>query len=74
MLASINGHVPIAAFLLRKGCDPNAKDSSGNSPLHYAAGYGWWFMLRLLLSAGTDPNVLNDWKVSTERSYFSDLI
>ena len=64
MLACMNGHYPIVTLLLRKGADPNTKDSSGNTPIHYAAAYGWWHCLKLLLKAGGDPNVSNDWKVS----------
>ncbi|XP_022093032.1 tankyrase-like protein [Acanthaster planci] len=59
MLACMNGHYPVATLLLRKGANPNAKDSSGNSPVHYAAAYGWWHCLKLLLQAGGDPNILN---------------
>ena len=59
----MNGNYPVASFLLRKGTDANVKDSSGNTPAHYAAAYGWYHCLKLLFQAGADPNQPNDWKV-----------
>lgn len=32
--------------------------------VHYAAAYGWYFCLNLLLEAGADPNLYNDWKLT----------
>ena len=64
MYASMNGHTHVVSYLLNLGCDPDSKDSSGNTPLQYAAAYGWYFCVKLLLSAGSDPNLANDWKAS----------
>ena len=36
----------------------------GNSALHYACAYGWYFCVKLLLEAGAQPDPSNDWKVS----------
>ena len=36
----------------------------GNTAVHYAAAYGWYFTLQLLLDAGANPNVPNDWKTT----------
>jgi ankyrin repeat protein len=36
----------------------------GNTVLHYAAAYGWYFCLTLLLDSKANPNVANDWKVT----------
>ena len=61
--AVLNGHAHVASYLLSEGANPNAADSSGNTCLHYAAAYGWYFCLKLLLDVGANPNVSNDWKV-----------
>ena len=37
---------------------------TGNSALHYACAYGWYFCVKLLLEAGAKPDPSNDWKVS----------
>lgn len=56
----------MASYLLYLGADPNRKDSSGNSLVHYAAAYGWYHCLKLLIKdAGASHNVDNDWKVSS---------
>lgn len=62
--AVMNGHAHIASFFLAQGVDANEPDTSGNSPLHYAVGYGWYFCAKILLDAGANPNAPNDWKVS----------
>jgi len=40
IMAIRNGHTKIASLLLQKGSEWNHKDSSLNTPLHYAAAYG----------------------------------
>lgn len=63
MLASMNGHAHIVSLLLSLGCSADDQDSSGNTALHYAAGYGWYFCVKVLLDAGADCSVSNSWKV-----------
>ena len=63
MYACINGHSQLVAHLLRIGVDPNAVDSSENTPIHYASAYGWYHCVQLLLEGGADPNTPNNWKV-----------
>ena len=59
----MNGHSEIVAYLLNVGVNPDARDSSDNTPLHYAAAYGWFYCVKLLLEAGANPSVINNWKV-----------
>lgn len=41
MYAAKNGHLHVLSYLAHMGGNANARDSSGNSIVHYAAGYGW---------------------------------
>jgi len=47
-------------LLLSTGADPNAKDDSGQTPLHRAAGSGQAEHVSLLLKYGADPSVKDD--------------
>ncbi|XP_052057851.1 poly [ADP-ribose] polymerase tankyrase-like isoform X2 [Mytilus californianus] len=63
--AVMNGSVTVASYLLYLGSDPNHADSSGNTLVHYAAAYGWYFVLKLLVNeGGADPKIANDWKLT----------
>jgi centrosomal protein CEP128 len=63
--AIINGNANVASYLLYLGADPNRKDSSSNTLVHYAAAYGWYHCLKMLIKdAGAKYDVENDWKVS----------
>ena len=46
--------------MLDFGADPNSKDSSGLSGLHYAAQHGHINICLLLLTRGGDPNIRDD--------------
>eukprot|EP01022_Parablepharisma_sp_SALTPOND_P019717 TRINITY_DN340_c1_g1_i3.p1 TRINITY_DN340_c1_g1~~TRINITY_DN340_c1_g1_i3.p1 ORF type:complete len:1142 (+),score=140.74 TRINITY_DN340_c1_g1_i3:6355-9780(+) len=71
--ATMNGHIHIVSYLLRLGVHPDLQssflaiitfirpDTSYNTPLHYAAGYGWPDIVEYLIKAGADPNVINLW-------------
>ena len=62
--AAMNGNTHLVSYFLSLGADPNHTDSSGNSVVHYAAAYGWFFCLKLLVAnGGANPNLANDWKV-----------
>ncbi|XP_070180050.1 poly [ADP-ribose] polymerase tankyrase-like isoform X2 [Littorina saxatilis] len=65
MHAVINGNTNVASYLLYLGADPNRTDSSGNSLVHYAAAFGWYHCLKLLVKdAGATYNSDNDWKTT----------
>ncbi|KAG4073918.1 hypothetical protein HA402_014123 [Bradysia odoriphaga] len=62
--AIINGQAHVVSYLLRIGANNLNKDTSGNTLVHYAAAYGWYFCLKLLLESGCPANELNDWKMT----------
>ena len=62
--AVMNGSAHVASFLLSMGANPNKLDTSGNSNLHYACAYGWYFCMKTLLEAGAEVNACNEWKLT----------
>jgi ankyrin repeat protein len=46
----------VAKLLLEHGADPNIRDASGETPLHWAVGAGHADVEELLLEHGADPN------------------
>ncbi|VDM39831.1 unnamed protein product [Toxocara canis] len=63
--AVMNGQNHVVAMLLRRGASPCIPDSSGNTPAHYAAAYGWMECLEILARA--DSSCLatrNDWHLT----------
>ncbi|KAI9498385.1 ankyrin repeat-containing domain protein [Zychaea mexicana] len=64
-VASINGKYDVAKYLLQIGVDANAADTSENRPIHYAAGFGYLRLLRLLIEVGgADPAAPNVWRTT----------
>ena len=61
MLAVMNGALQVSSILLAKGAPYDLPDKSTNHPLHYACAYGYPELIDLLMEAGCDPNLKNDW-------------
>ena len=57
------GHAHLVSFFLHYGSIPNEQDKSANTALHYAAAYGWYHCIKLLLKAGANPDTPNNEKV-----------
>jgi len=51
-------------MLLKAGNPPEEADSSKNTPLHYAAAYGWPDLIDLMLKVGVDINCTNSWNLT----------
>jgi ankyrin repeat protein len=49
LMASRNGHANIVALLMKHHAKADIPDTSGNTPLHYAAAYGWLECVHILL-------------------------
>ncbi|KAI9309588.1 ankyrin repeat-containing domain protein [Cunninghamella echinulata] len=61
--ACMNGHYHVAKYLLLQGLDPNGRDSSDNTPAHYATAFGYLGILKLLVEFGkADPASYNVWR------------
>lgn len=61
IFAVMNGSLQCASILLAHGAPFDQPDRSNNHPLHYACAYGYIEIIDLLMEAGCDPNLTNDW-------------
>ena len=52
----------MVASLLAAGADPNAANSGGQAPIHYAASKGHPDCIRKLVAAGCDPDAVDGTK------------
>ncbi len=59
-----NGQAVITSYLLRYGAEFNEADSSNNTPLHYAAAFGFYECMDLLIKCGSNINANNIWKIT----------
>ena len=65
VLACREGQEHCVRYFLHHGVDANFPDSSGNSPAHYAAAYGWLHVLKVLLEeGGADADAVASWKAT----------
>ena len=62
--AVMNGNSHIVSYLLRLGVNHLVADSSGNTLMHYAAAYGWYFNCKLLMEAGCPTDATSNWKIT----------
>lgn len=53
------GHLPTVLLALSMGADPNARSEDGTTPMRCAAGYATAEVLRALVRAGGDVNVVD---------------
>ena len=60
MAAAAKGDVNELKDLIAKGGNPNISDNHGRTPLHVAAFGGHHEVMRILSSAGVDPNALEN--------------
>lgn len=58
-IAVLNGGKEVLEYLINKGVDINKQDNLGNTALHYAVFTYNYQKIRMLLSAGANPNIKN---------------
>jgi len=58
--AAGNGDLIKVQTALENGANPNAKDNTGHTPLHWAAIEGHVDVVRVLLDRGANPNAKNN--------------
>jgi ankyrin repeat protein len=60
-IAAQNGNKNMVKFCLRLGADINTVNGVGQSPLHFAFGYGYSELGEYLISKGADDSIRNRW-------------
>jgi len=68
-MASRNGHIDVASFLLTKQPELSFKAYLGGTPLHWAYYAGSRAIIELLLQAGADPSARDDVHHCTPRAF-----
>ena len=61
-MACLRGNLDVAEYLVKKGANPLAVDTRGNTPLHYASSSGNAWLLQWLLDLGEDVREGVNWK------------
>lgn len=55
-----NGHIDVVKELLLRGANVNALNSSGNTPLHMAREYDYFWCCKCLIEANADVDIKNE--------------
>ena len=63
-LASREGHMEIARFLVERGADARAQDNYWTTPLHLASGRGHLEVARFLVECGADPRAQDNYWIT----------
>ncbi|KAL8636119.1 MAG: hypothetical protein Q9228_006451 [Teloschistes exilis] len=58
------GNTELVKYMLRSGTNPSIQTQYGWTPLHWAASYGHFDYVRLLLDSGADPDSVSDQRVT----------
>lgn len=63
-VAAQNGLLNVLKFLVKQGCDVNAKNATGTTPLHMAVEYNYPKIVKYLVGIGANPDIENKkgWK------------
>jgi len=59
-IASQNGLLKVLKFLVKAGCDVNARNATGQTPMHMAVEYNYPKIVSFLLKMGADPEIKNN--------------
>jgi len=58
-VASSKGLIDVAKVLVKNGLSPSQKTDKNWTPLHVAARYNHWQLVRYFVSQGVDPDIRN---------------
>lgn len=73
-IAARNGYADMVSMLLSLGCNVNAKQSTGSTPLHGASFYSHGHVVQLLLECGADPTLKNNYNSTPAEEASADLL
>ena len=59
-MAAQNGHVGLVRMLVAKGCDVDARNNGGQTALHMAVAYDYFWTAQVLVACGADPALANE--------------